>query len=78
RVDNGLLLRSDLHKLFDRGYVTVTPEHHIRVSKRLREDFDNGEYYLRFDRNEIWLPRRPEDRPDPTFLEWHADVVFRR
>lgn len=78
RIDNGLLLRSDLHKLFDRGYVTVTPEHHIRVSKRLREDFDNGEYYLRFDRNEIWLPRRPEDRPDPTFLEWHADVVFRR
>ncbi len=77
RIDNGLLLRSDLHKLFDRGYVTVTPEHRIRVSRRLREDFDNGEYYLRFDGNEIWLPRRPEDRPVPGFLEWHADVVFR-
>src|SRR5690606_11461688 len=25
RVSNGLLLRSDLHILFDRGYVTVTP-----------------------------------------------------
>jgi putative restriction endonuclease len=25
RVDNGLLLRSDVHTLFDRGYVTVTP-----------------------------------------------------
>lgn len=26
RVSNGLLLRSDLHTLFDRGYLTVTPE----------------------------------------------------
>ncbi len=23
---NGLLLRSDLHKLFDRGYITVEPD----------------------------------------------------
>ena len=29
RVDNGLLLRSDIHTLFDQGYVTVTPEHTI-------------------------------------------------
>jgi putative restriction endonuclease len=78
RVDNGLLLRSDLHKLFDRGYVTVTPDHRIHVSRRLREDFHNGEYYRQFEGGEIWLPRDPEDRPDPGFLEWHADVVFRR
>ena len=77
RIDNGLLLRSDLHKLFDRGYVTVTPDHRIRVSRRLREDFHNGEYYRRFEGREIWVPRDPEDRPDPEFLEWHADVVFR-
>jgi putative restriction endonuclease len=25
-VSNGLLLRADLHRLFDRGYVTVTPK----------------------------------------------------
>ncbi len=31
RLDNGLLLRSDLHKLFDRGYVTVTPEFRFEV-----------------------------------------------
>lgn len=31
RVDNGLLLRSDLHILFDRGYVTVTPEYRMEV-----------------------------------------------
>jgi putative restriction endonuclease len=32
RVDNGLLLRSDLHRLYDRGYVTVTPDYVFRVS----------------------------------------------
>jgi putative restriction endonuclease len=42
RVDNGLLLRSGLHTLFDRGYVTVTPEHRVEVSRRIREEFENG------------------------------------
>lgn len=46
RVDNGLLLRSDLHILFDRGYVTVTPQYHLEVSRRLQADFDNGEEYF--------------------------------
>jgi putative restriction endonuclease len=34
---NGLLLRSDLHKLFDGGYLTVTPELRVEVSKRIKE-----------------------------------------
>ncbi len=36
RVNTGLLLRSDAHTLFERRYVTVTPEHRIEVSKRLK------------------------------------------
>jgi putative restriction endonuclease len=39
RVDNGVLLRSDIHTLFDRGYVTITPEYRVKISKRLRADF---------------------------------------
>src|SRR5439155_15244145 len=27
--NNGLLVRQDLHTLFDRGYMTVTPDHHV-------------------------------------------------
>jgi putative restriction endonuclease len=45
-VTNGLLLRSDVHTLFDRGYVTITPSHEFRASHRLREEFDNGEEYF--------------------------------
>jgi putative restriction endonuclease len=41
RVDNGSLLRSDLHKLFDLGYVTVTPDLRVRVSRRLKAEWHN-------------------------------------
>jgi putative restriction endonuclease len=76
RVDNGMLLRSDVHTLFDKGYLTVTPEHRLRVSGRLKRDFDNGENYYRLDKSEIWVPRQAENRPNRNFLEWHADKVF--
>jgi hypothetical protein len=36
-----------VHTLFDRGYVTVTPDRRFRVSRRLRDDFHNGEYSSR-------------------------------
>ena len=44
-VRNGLLLRRDIHSLFDRGYVTVTPEHRFEVSRQLDEDYGNGKVY---------------------------------
>ena len=77
RVDNGLLLRSDVHTLFDQGYVTVTPKHRFLVSPRLKRDFDNGEPYYQLSDKRIWLPGRDEDRPSREFLEWHADTVYR-
>lgn len=77
RIDNGLLLRSDVHTLFDRGYITVTPEYEVRVSGRLKTDFDNGQHYYALDGKKIWRPERLEDRPKREFLEWHADTVFR-
>ncbi len=77
RVDNGLLLRADLHRLFDAGYVTVTPDYGFRVSARLRDDYEGGEPYLELDGREIWRPSSAADRPRREFLEWHGDVVFR-
>lgn len=76
RVDNGLLLRSDLHTLFDRGYVTVTPEYRFRVSPRLRADWHNGRAYYAFDGQTIHLPRGGEAQPSRSELRWHADTVF--
>ena len=76
-VDNGILLRSDVHTLFDQGYVTVTPNFEVRVSSRLRDEFHNGKHYYRFEGRAIWLPKTEAERPNREFLEWHGDSVFR-
>ncbi len=77
RLENGLLLRSDVHALFDAGYITVTPRYEVRVSRRLKEDFDNGEPYYPFDRRPMRASERDGVRPARELLEWHADTVFR-
>lgn len=78
RVDNGLLLRSDLHTLYDRGYLTVTPDFRIEVSRRIKEEFENGRDYYALHGKRIALPESEEDRPSVSALEWHARSVFRR
>lgn len=74
---NGLLLRSDIHTLFDRGYVTVTPEHRFEVSRRLKEDWENGHDYYALRGNQVRIPEKVDARPDAAFLQWHAENVFR-
>jgi putative restriction endonuclease len=76
-VRNGVLLRSDMHKLFDRGYLTITPKLHIEVSRRIKEEYDNGKYYFSFHGQQINLPRRRIDHPLGEFLTWHNEKVFR-
>lgn len=75
-VRNGLLLRSDLHRLFDRGYVTVTPDYRFEVSGRLREDYSNGRSYYPMHGKVISLPTRAPERPDPDGLRWHNENCF--
>jgi putative restriction endonuclease len=76
-IANGVLLRSDLHTLFDRGYLTVDGEFRIHVSTHLRTDFENGEHYRAFAGQQLRLPLRPEFMPDQSLLEWHAANIFR-
>ncbi len=76
RIDNGLLLRRDLHTLFDRGYLTVTPEMEVVVSKRLEDEFHNGKEYLQMSGHPLLTPARPSDRPNPQFLDWHNQHRF--
>ena len=75
-LENGLLLRADVHRLFDRGYVTVTGDYEFRVSRRLREDYDNGRVYYQHDGQTIWTPGVPYPKPDPERLARHATERF--
>jgi len=77
-VSNGLSLRSDIHKLFDQGYVTVDRGYRIRVSSLLQKEFHNGRDYYRLEGQRLAvLPQRLADRPGSEYLEWHNDAVFR-
>ena len=60
---NGLLLRRDIHSLFDAGYVTVTPSRHFEVSRRIKEEFDNGRHYYELHGLPIERPSDPTTRP---------------
>lgn len=75
-LSNGLLLRADVHRLYDKGYMTVTGDHVVRVSERLVDDFHNGREYLRLKGARIALPRAPAEQPSRDLLDWHAQEVF--
>lgn len=75
-VENGLLLRADVHRLFDAGYVTVSPDYRFVVSRRLKDDWENGRAYYKRHGTEIRLPRNQLDRPSPSLLTWHNENVF--
>jgi putative restriction endonuclease len=77
RIDNGLLLRSDIHTLFDMGYVTITPKMEFKVSSKLREEWQNGVIYYTLAGNSIRTPKSEVFKPRAEFLEWHNDTVFR-
>lgn len=77
-VSNGILLRSDLHKLFDLGYVTVTPDHHLEVSPRLKEEWKNGrEYYAHHGQSLRFPPYDLAGMPSREFLSWHNAHRYR-
>lgn len=77
-INNGLLLRSDLHKLFDLGYITVTTDFNVEVSRRIKEEYENGREYYAFHGKELLsLPTNLIDRPSSKYIEWHNQHRYR-
>ena len=76
RVDNGLLLRKDLHALFDAGYLGIGMDLRLAVSRRIREDYENGRDYYALAGRSVRPPADPVARPNPAFLAWHASERF--
>jgi putative restriction endonuclease len=78
RVSNGMLLRSDLHRLFDLGYITVTPELNIEVSPKLKTEWQNGrEYYAHHGQPLRIQPADLANQPSREFLTWHNENRYR-
>lgn len=68
RVTNGILLRSDIHLLYDSHLLTILPEtSRIKTSASL-----NDTIYEEMDGIKITLPRDPNMHPEDRLLEQHA------
>ncbi|PKM81034.1 MAG: restriction endonuclease [Firmicutes bacterium HGW-Firmicutes-14] len=76
-TSNGLLLRKDIHTLFDRGYITIDEGLNVEVSKRIKEDYGNGrEYYSYHGKKLAEVPDSIQERPAKQYLRWHNESVF--
>lgn len=63
-VQNGLLLRSDFHKLYDNGLLYIHSDFTIKVSPQVK-----SEYYRSFEGNQIILPKSEFHQPSKEALE---------
>ena len=76
QVSNGILLRRDIHSVFDAGYVTVDENLRFVVSDRVKTDFNNGNEYRRLHGVTISTPPITEYQPDRAALRWHNEEKF--
>jgi putative restriction endonuclease len=76
RLDNGILLRSDMHILFDQGYLGIGTDYRLLVSPRLSEEFGDGDELHQRAGSMVTMPTNASDRPSRAFLEWHLNQVF--
>lgn len=65
KISNGLLLRADIHTLFDLHRVTITPNYVFRVDPTLSSP------YLELDGKGIHLPGKDVDHPMTALLAEH-------
>ena len=74
---NGILLRSDVHILYDKGYITINKDYHIEVSDRLNEDFGNGKMYYAYHGKKLFnIPDKQTDLPAKEYIEWHNENLY--
>jgi putative restriction endonuclease len=75
-VSNGILMRTDIHRVFDAGYATIDPDFRFVVSNRVKSEFNNGNEYLRLHGSKLILPAKNQFAPNREALEWHNRYCF--
>jgi putative restriction endonuclease len=73
---NGILLRTDIHRLFDLGYVTIDSAGKFEVGRRLKADFDNGRHYYDLRGAPVRKPNNDDASPSADAIKWHRERCF--
>lgn len=76
-VCDGILMRRDIHALFDLGYLTINPSMQVEVSRKIKEEFENGRDYYSLHGTKIRVPANPSSRPALGYLEWHNANIYK-
>lgn len=76
-ISNGIALNSMLHRAFDDGYLTITKDYKVKVSKFTENN--NSPFRLRqFEGVKINLPKSEINYPSLENLKWHQEVIFKK
>lgn len=77
KVTNGIALCPNMHRVFDRGLLSISTDYKILVSPHIYEDEEHG-YSLGKLRNRIiTLPQTWQYWPSQENLEWHRGNIFK-
>lgn len=78
KISNGILIRRDLHALFDRGYLAIVLEknhsnYKVLISSKVSVESD----YKKLNNSKlIIVPDNYVNKPNPEFLTWHYENIF--
>lgn len=75
---NGLCMNLLYHSAFDQGYLTITTDYKILISRELynKKDVFIEKAFTIYDKKDILLPQK--FLPDKAFLEFHNNLIFRK
>jgi len=76
---NGICLNPIHDRAFDRGFITITPEYRVRLSRVLGDYADEKlvqDYFVKHDGQKISLPDK--FLPKKEFLDYHFDGIFKK
>jgi putative restriction endonuclease len=66
-----------MHILFDKGYMTLNEDLNVEVSRKIKDEYENGREYNAYHGKLLKnIPSDLLERPSQAFLEWHREEVY--
>jgi putative restriction endonuclease len=75
-IQNGILLRKDIHSVFDAGFATFDEQRRFVVSPQVKIIFNNGHEYRRLHGKCMRDPINLDWLPSQEFLAWHRENKY--
>jgi len=76
-VHNGISLSPNMHKIFDRGLITVDEDYRLVISKQIMEDANHPYSLKKLEGKKITLPKNVNYFPSQEKFKYHRDYIFK-